>query len=82
MKHCYIRVPDEDAGWWLIDDHYIEVMLITNDAGELMCHLGGSDDWELSYTGPDAEDKFNALLDMSGEINHKHLIQLGFSQYG
>ena len=80
MKHCYIRL-DEDLHV-LHDNRYIEVMLCEDDEGDLMCHLSGCDDWELSYTGPEAEGKFNALLDVSGDVSYAYILQLGFTQYG
>ena len=80
MKHCYIRL-DEDLGV-LHDDRYIEVMLCENDDGSLMCHLAGCDDWELSHTGSKAEELFNALLDVSGDVSFDYILQLGFTQYG
>jgi hypothetical protein len=51
------------------------------DGGELCCHLSGSDDWELSYTGQEAEDKFNALLSLE-EVSWGDFERLGFTQYG
>jgi hypothetical protein len=57
-------------------------MLCDDDEGKLMCHLSGVDDWELSITGHDAEEKFNALLDVSGEVSYDYILQLGFTQYG
>lgn len=80
MKHCYIRMSDE---WYIyIDNRYLEVTLCENDDGVLMCHVAGNDDVEVSYTGPDAEDKFNALLDVSGSVDFGYLLQLGLKQYG
>jgi hypothetical protein len=80
MKHCYIRLSEDFSV--LYNDRFAEVMLVPNDLGVPMCHLSGPDDWELSYTGPDAEDKFNALLDVSGEVTYDYILQLGFYQYG
>lgn len=80
MKHCYIRL-NEDLHV-LHNDRFIEVMLCEDDEGDLMCHLSGIDDWELSVTGPEAEEKFNALLDVSGEVSYAYILQLGFTQYG
>lgn len=80
MKHCYIRMSDDFEVFHSL--RFVEVMLVEDDGGELMCHLSGPDDWELSYTGPAAEDKFNALLDVSGEVDYSYLLKLGFTQYG
>ena len=79
MKHCYIRL-DEDLHV-LYNDRFIKVTLCENE-GELMCHLSGPNNWELSYTGIDAQDKFNALLDVAGEVSFTTILQLGFTQYG
>lgn len=79
-KHCYVRL-DEDFHV-LHDNRYIAVVLCKNDAGDMMCGLTGADDWELSYTAPDAEAKFNALLETDGEISYNRLLALGFTQYG
>ena len=80
MKHCYIRYYEDFHV--LHDNRYIEVFLMANDEGELVCFMCGSDDWELSYTGPDAEEKFNMLLAVSGEVTWNYIIELGFTQYG
>jgi hypothetical protein len=66
----------------LYDNRYISVLLSENDLGCPMCYLGGCDDWELSYTAQDAEDKFNALLEISGEVSFEQILALGFTQYG
>lgn len=80
MKHCYIKLADYYS--ILHYDRFVEVMLCENDDGTLICHLSGTDDWELSYTGEDAEDKFNQLLDVSGDVPYAYILQLGFTQYG
>lgn len=80
MKHCYIRMAEDFHVFH--DSRYVEVMLCKDDEGDLMCHLSGVDDWELSFTGPEAESKFNALLDVTGEVTYEYLLQLGFTQYG
>ena len=51
------------------------------DGGELCCHLSGPDDWELSYTGPDAGDKFEELLTLE-EVSWDDFERMGFTQYG
>ncbi len=80
MKHCFIKVEGEFH--YLHDNRYIEVLLCENDDGTPICHLSGCDDWELIFTGTDAEEKFNALLDVSGEVPYSYILQLGFTQYG
>ena len=83
MKHCYIRMSESE--YWYKDGRYLEVILTEardSDNGIPMCWLGGEDDWELSYTGTDAVDKFNALTDVSGDVEFKYILQLGFTQYG
>lgn len=80
MKHCYIRMNEDLYVWH--DNRYVEVMLCSDDEGDLMCHLSGVDDWEISYTGPEAKDKFDALLHVSGDVSYDYLLQIGFTQYG
>lgn len=80
MKHCFIRV-DENLHV-LHDTRYIEVWLLANDDGVPVCGLNGCANWELSYTAPDAEDKFNALLAVPGDVSLDYLLELGFTQYG
>jgi hypothetical protein len=80
MKHCYIRFNEDFHV--LHDNRYIGVFLCENSDGKLMCGLNGRNNWELSYTGPDAEDKFNALLDVCDEVSYDYILQLGFTQYG
>jgi len=80
MKQCYIRF-NEDLHV-LYDDRYIRVSLFTfTDSGELCCHLSGPDDWELSYTGPDAGEKFEELLTLE-EVSWEDFERMGFTQYG
>lgn len=79
MKHCYVRFYEDLHV--LFDDRFIEVTLFNYDTGELTCHLNGVDNWECSYTAPDAEDKFNALLSL-GEVTWDDIERLGFKQYG
>ena len=80
MKHCYIRF-NEDS-FLLHSNRYIEVILCKDESNEWICHLSGIDDWELSYAAPDAKEKFEALLEVSGEVTYEYLKQLGFTQYG
>jgi len=80
MKQCYIRFYEDLHV--LYDNRYIQVSLFNfTDGGELCCHLSGPDDWELSYTGPEASDKFNALLELD-EVSWEDFERLGFTQYG
>lgn len=78
MKHCYIRLNESRSFYQ--DNRYLEVMLTVADDGVPICHLFGNDDWFLSYMGQDAESKFNALLDVSGEVPFDYITQLGFAQ--
>ena len=79
-KQFYIRFNEDfDV---LYDNRYISVELFLDDEGIPCCNLGGCDDWELNYAGPDAEDKFNALLEISGEVSYDQILALGFTQYG
>ena len=79
-KLCYIRFNED---WEIFyDNRYIQMSLINDCDGKLCCILTGQDDWEVSYTGPDADLKFNALLELYDEVNLDQIIQLGFTQYG
>ena len=80
MKHCFIRASEESHLFH--DSRYIEVMLCEDDEGTMMCHLSGVDDWELSFSGPDAEAKFDALLDVTGDVTIIYILELGFTQHG
>jgi hypothetical protein len=81
MKNCYIRFYEDLHV--LHDNRYINLSLFTfTDGGELCCHLSGCDDWELSYTGPDAGEKFDALLTLDHDVTWDDLERLGFTQYG
>lgn len=79
-KTCYIRLTA--PAFWAIDERYLRLSLSLDDSGDLMCHLGSNDDWELSYTGPDAADKCNALLDVEDEVDIDYVYSLGLTQYG
>jgi len=81
MKHCYIRFYEDLHV--LYDLRYIQVSLIRfSIGGELCCHLGGPDDWELSYTGPLADEKFQELLTLDHEVTWDDFERMGFTQYG
>ena len=80
MKKCFVRFYEDLHV--LYDNRYIQVLLFTDtDDGALCCHLSGPDDWELSYTGPEASDKFDALLELD-EVSWEDFERLGFTQYG
>ena len=79
-KHCYIRF-NEDLHV-LYDLRYIRVSLFTfTDGGERCCHLSGQGNWELSYTGPLADEKFEELLTRE-EVSWDDFERMGFTQYG
>jgi len=81
MKNCYIRFYEDLHV--LHDNRYINMSLFTfDDGGELCCHLSGPDDWECSYTGPEAEQKFNEVLALNRELTWEDLETFGFTQYG
>jgi hypothetical protein len=79
-KHCYIRF-NEDLNVFY-DLRYIRVSLFTfTEGGERCCHLSGQGNWELSYTGPDAGEKFEELLTLE-EVSWDDFERMGFTQYG
>ena len=81
MKHCYIRFYEDLHV--LYDNRYINLSLFNfTDGGERCCHLSGQANWELSYTGPDAGEKFDALLTLDHDITWDDFERLGFTQYG
>jgi hypothetical protein len=43
--------------------------------------LGGPANWEISYTGAEADEKFEELLTLE-EVSWGDLKRLGFTQYG
>ena len=78
-KHCYIRFY-EDLNV-LYDLRYIRVSLFTfTDGGERCCHLSGQANWELSYTGALADEKFEELLTLE-EVSWYTFERMGFTQY-
>jgi hypothetical protein len=80
MKHCYIRF-NEDLHV-LYADRFIKVSLFNfTDGGAQCCHLSGPDDWELSYTGYMADQKFEELLTLE-EVSWDDFERMGFTQYG
>jgi hypothetical protein len=79
-KHCYIRFYEDLHV--LYDLRYIRVSLFNfTDGGERCCHLSGQDDWELSHTGPLADEKFEELLTLE-EVSWDDFERMGFTQYG
>ena len=79
-KHCYIRFYEDLHV--LYDLRYIRVSLFTfTDGGERCCHLSGQGNWELSYTGPEADEKFEELLTLE-EVSWFTFERMGFTQYG
>lgn len=79
-QHCYVRF-NEDLHV-LYADRYIKVSLFNfTEGGERCCHLSGPDDWELSYTGFLANQKFEELLTLE-EVSWDDFERLGFTQYG
>jgi hypothetical protein len=80
-KQCYIRFYEDLHV--LYDDRYIQVSLFTfTDGGERCCHLSGPDDWECSYTGPQADEKFEELLTLDRDLTWDDFERMGFTQYG
>jgi hypothetical protein len=79
-KQCYVRF-NEDLHV-LYNDRFIRVSLFTfEDGGERCCHLSGPANWEISYTGSKADEKFEELLTLE-EVSWDDLKRLGFTQYG
>ena len=75
---CYVRF-NEDLHV-LYADRFIKVSLF-NFTEYKCCHLSGPDDWEISYTGPDAGEKFEELLTLE-EVSWDDFERMGFTQYG
>lgn len=65
----------------LIANKYIHVRFFKNDNLEHCCWIGTDDDWELSFTGNNAEYKFMLILEKE-KISVSYLLSQGFSQYG
>ena len=81
MKQCYIRFYEDLHV--LYDNRYINLSLFNfTDGGERCCHLSGPDDWELSYTGYMADEKFQELLALDREVTWDDFERMGFTQYG
>ena len=79
-KHCYIRFYEDLHV--LYDLRYIRVSVFTfTDGGERCCHLSGQGNWELSYTGFQADEKFEELLTLE-EVSWYTFERMGFTQYG
>lgn len=78
-KSClkeFSGIPD----FMLINNKYINVSLNNTDMGP-SCHICNDDDWELSFTGQDAEYKFMLVLE-DKNLTLSFLIEQGFTQYG
>lgn len=73
VKHCYVKSDDQ---------RFLEVFYSTgddSDTGLPYCAVLGEDlGFEMLHCGDDAENKFNALLDITGDVPVKYLEQLGF----
>ena len=79
-KQCYIRFYEDLHV--LYDNRYIQVSLFNfTDGGERCCLLSGQDDWELSYTGALADQKFEELLILD-EVSWNDFERMSFKQYG
>jgi hypothetical protein len=79
-KQCYIRFYQDLHV--LYDDRYIRLSLFRVEDGDLCCHLGGPVGWECSYTGPEAVNKFDAVLALDRELTWEDIKTFGFTQYG
>ena len=80
-KQCYIRFYEDLHV--LYDNRYIQVSLFNfTEGGARCCHLSGPDDWELSYTGYMADEKFEELLTLDHDVTWDDFERLGFTQYG
>lgn len=64
----------------LIHNKYVHVSLVNSDNGP-SCHLSNDDDWEICFTGQDAEYKFMLILG-ENNLTISFLIEQGFTQYG
>ncbi len=80
-KGCLKEVKDEEMIPGLIADKYVHVSVFQNDSMEPCCWVGTDDDWELSFTGEDAEYKFMLVLEQE-KLSVQYLLSQGFSQYG
>jgi hypothetical protein len=81
MKQCYIRFYEDLHV--LYDNRYINLSLFNfTDGGEQCCHLSGQGNWELSYTGFQAGEKFEELLTLDREVTWDDFERMGFTQYG
>ena len=65
----------------LISKKYINVSLSNADDGEPICVIRNDDDWELSFSGQDAEYKFMLILEEQ-VLSTQFLLKHGFTQYG
>jgi hypothetical protein len=79
-KHCYIRFYEDLHV--LYDLRYIRVSLFNfTDGDERCCHLSGQGNWEMTYTGFQADEKFEELLTLE-EVSWYTFERMGFTQYG
>ncbi len=79
-KNCFKKMPiDEVPG--LISDNFVHVCLLNNDSGQPTCIVCTDDDWELSFTGDDAEYKFMLILEQE-ILTVSFLLKNQFKQYG
>ncbi len=79
-KTCLKEVKDDYIPG-LIANKYVRVGISQNDQLEPCCWVATDDDWELSFTGGDAEYKFMLILEQE-KLSVQYLISQGFSQYG
>lgn len=63
-----------------LEDTLFNISLV-NIGIDYRCVIYNLDDWELSYTGEDAEYKFMLLLEDT-DLRLGDILKLGFKQYG
>lgn len=80
-KSCMKEFKKDDFVPGLIADKYVHIRVSQNDNLEPCCWVGTDDDWELSFTGEDAEYKFMLILEQE-KLSVSYLLSQGFSQYG
>lgn len=78
-KSCLKEFPELPGGM-LVDQKYVHVSLLNASDGQPLCILSNDDDWELSFSGEDAEYKFMLLLEEK-VISYDFLAKHGFKQY-
>lgn len=79
-KSCFIQYDGEYHIFY--SNKFIRVDLMRDDDEQLMCILTGPGNWELSYTGALAEEKFERLLTLGRPVTFNDFSSLGFTQYG